>query len=92
MHPFRIDVPDAVLDDLRDRLDRARLLPDSPRKPPSGMSAAYLRELVESWRDFDWRAREEWLNRHPQFIADVGGTGIHFVHARAAGQTRPRCW
>ena len=49
-----------------------------------GMSSAYLRQLVESWREFDWRAREAWLNGHPQFIAEVGDATIHFVHARAA--------
>src|SRR5918994_6256142 len=89
MQPFRIAFGDDVLDDLHGRLDRARLLPDSPRKPTSGMSAAYLRQLIASWREFDWRAREEWLNRHPQFIADVGDAGIHFVHARAARAEAP---
>ena len=54
-----------------------------PNRPTSGMTAAYLRDLVTSWRDFDWRARETWLNRHPQFVADVGDATIHFVHLRA---------
>ncbi|HEX5856989.1 MAG TPA: epoxide hydrolase [Microbacterium sp.] len=89
MQPFRIAVPDDVLDDLHARLDRARLLPDSPRKPPSGMSAGYLRQLIQSWREFDWRAREEWLNAHPQFIAEVGDARIHFVHARASDPHAP---
>ncbi|MGC5171175.1 epoxide hydrolase family protein [Microbacterium sp. DT81.1] len=89
MQPFLIDVPDAVLEDLRDRLARTRLLPDSPRKPRSGMSAAYLRQLVDGWREFDWRAREAWLNQHPQFTAEVGDATIHFVHARAARADAP---
>lgn len=83
MTPFQISVPDDVLVDLRDRLSRTRLLPDSPRRPDSGMNAAYLAELVGSWRELDWRALEAELNAHPQFIADVGGTGIHFAHLRA---------
>ena len=62
MHPFRIDVSDAELLDLRERLLRTRLLPDSPHRPASGLTSAYLRSLIESWLDFDWRAREEWLN------------------------------
>lgn len=89
MRPFRIEVPDSTLDDLRDRLARSRLLPDSPSRPPSGMSADYLRELVDSWREFDWRAREEWLNRHPQFIAQVGDADIHFAHLRSENPGAP---
>ncbi|KQQ93784.1 epoxide hydrolase [Leifsonia sp. Leaf325] len=80
---FELHVPDDVLDDLRDRLRRTRLLPDSPRKPASGMSSAYLRELIDTWIDWDWRAREAWLNSHPQFIAQIEDTAVHFVHRRA---------
>ena len=47
------------------------------------MSAAYLRELVASWRDFDWRAREQWLGEHPQFLADIDDATVHFAHLRA---------
>ena len=84
VRPFTIDVPDAVLDDLRDRL--------APDAAPAGLAAPtalpgcqrrYLRELVDSWREFDWRARERWLNGHPQFLADIDDTTIHFVHRRA---------
>lgn len=89
VRPFTIHVPDETLDDLRARLDRARLLPDSPRRPPSGMNAAYLRELVDDWRDWDWRARESWLNGHPQFLASVGDTEVHVVHLRAADPGAP---
>ena len=89
MRPFQISVPDDVLVDLRDRLSRTRLLADSPRRPETGMTSAFLRELVESWRDFDWRARESWLNEHPQFIAEVRGTKIHFVHLRASRTDAP---
>lgn len=83
VRPFAIDVPQPVLDDLRDRLARTRLLDDSPRRPQSGMTSAYLRELVSSWQAFDWRAREAWLNAHPQFLADVDGTTLHFAHLRS---------
>ena len=83
MHPFRIDVSDAELLDLRERLQRTRLLPDSPHRPASGMSAAYLCSLIESWLVFDWRAREEWLNRHPQFLAEVDDATIHFAHLKS---------
>jgi pimeloyl-ACP methyl ester carboxylesterase len=89
VRPFAIQVPDAVLDDLHDRLARSRLLPASPRKPPSGMTAGYLAELVASWRTWDWRAREAWLNAHPQFVARVGDTDLHFAHLRAADPDAP---
>ncbi|MET4158476.1 epoxide hydrolase family protein [Agromyces sp. PvR057] len=81
--PFELHVADAVLDDLHSRLARSRLLADSPRKPASGLSAAYLRELVETWREWDWRARESWLNAHQQFIAQVGDAALHFAHLRS---------
>ncbi|WP_144796554.1 epoxide hydrolase family protein [Microbacterium paludicola] len=48
------------------------------------MNAAYLSDLVSAWHDFDWREREAQLNADPHFIADVAGTGIHFVHLRSA--------
>jgi pimeloyl-ACP methyl ester carboxylesterase len=86
---FQIAVPDAVLDDLRDRLRRARLLDDSPRRMASGMSATLLRELVDAWIALDWRAREEWLNGHPQFVARVGDADIHFAHLRSANPDAP---
>jgi len=89
MRPFQIDVSASVLEDLRDRLARSRLLPDSPRRPASGMSAEYLRQLVASWHDFDWPAREAWLNTHPQYLADVGDTTLHFVHRRASRGDAP---
>ncbi|GAA4353551.1 epoxide hydrolase [Microbacterium rhizosphaerae] len=87
--PFSIDVPDEVLADLRDRLARTRLLPDSPGKPASGMSAAYLAELIASWRQFDWRARERWLNEHPQYLVDLGDVTVHFTHLRSARDDAP---
>ena len=87
--PFEIHVPDDTLVDLRDRLARSRLLDDSPHRPPSGMTAAYLADLVASWQVFDWRAREAWLNRHPQYLADIAGARIHFVHLRAARADAP---
>jgi epoxide hydrolase len=89
MREFLIDVPEPVLDDLRDRLNRSRLLPDSPRKPASGMTAGYLRELVRSWSTFDWRRREAELNRHPQFLAEIEDATMHFVHRRAARDDAP---
>ncbi|MFD4957404.1 epoxide hydrolase family protein [Microbacterium sp. NPDC058389] len=81
--PFSIAVADRELVDLHERLDRFRPLPDSPRRPPVGMTADYLGELVASWRTWDWRAREAWLNGHPQFLVDMDDTTLHFAHLRS---------
>ncbi|MBO0979853.1 epoxide hydrolase family protein [Microbacterium sp. SD291] len=89
MRSFQLSIPDDVVADLRARLARTRLLPDSPRRPPSGLSSEHLRALVDSWAELDWSARERELNEHPQFIADVGGTDIHFVHLRSARPDAP---
>lgn len=84
--PFRIDVSDAVLDDLRARLARTRFTDRSGDRPwQGGTDPDYLRDLVSYWHDgFDWRAREAALNAYPQYLALVGGRKLHFVHVRAA--------
>jgi pimeloyl-ACP methyl ester carboxylesterase len=89
VEPFRIAVPDAVLDDLRARLARTRF-PDEIRDSgwTYGTNLAYLKELVAYWRDrFDWRKAEAALNAFPHFRARVGddGLGIHFIHAKGKG-------
>ena len=86
IEPFTIDVPDNVLTDLRERLARARM-PDEPEGVgwQLGMNQAYLRQLVDYWRDeFDWRAQERRLNRLDQFKTTIDGLDIHFVHRRSA--------
>lgn len=87
--PFRIHVSDEQLADLHDRLRRTRFTPDNPRRMPSGMTEGYLRELVDSWLALDWRAREEWLNGHPQFLAEADGTTVHFMHRKADSPDAP---
>lgn len=87
--PFELRVSDETLSDLQERLARTRLLPDSPRRPSSGLTHDHLAELVRSWRGFDWRERERWLARHPQFTADVDGTELHFAHLRSERNDAP---
>ncbi len=53
------------------------------------MTADYLRELVESWIEFDWRARERWLNSHPQFTAEIDGARVQFAHRRSERPDAP---
>ena len=86
IEPYTIDISDEVLVDLEDRLARARL-PDEPAGVgwQLGTNQAYLRELVDYWRDdFDWRAQERRLNGFDQFKTTIDGVDIHFVHQRSA--------
>ncbi|MEJ2852197.1 MULTISPECIES: epoxide hydrolase family protein [unclassified Saccharothrix] len=81
---FRIDVPQADLDDLHDRLDRTRWAPQLPGGWARGVESGWLRELVAYWRDgFDWRAQEARLNGFPQFVTEVDGLDVHFLHVRS---------
>ncbi|WP_245906132.1 epoxide hydrolase family protein [Mycolicibacterium palauense] len=85
MRPFRIDVPDAVLDDLRARLDHTRW-PEAEcvEDWSQGIPLAYTRELARYWRDgYDWRTREAGLNRFDQFVTEIDGLDIHFIHQRS---------
>ncbi len=86
--PFRIEVPEAELADLRERLARTRFSPATPVDEPwaAGTDPAYLRELVGYWQNgFDWRRREAWLNSFPQFLTTIDGRTVHFVHVRGRG-------
>jgi len=83
--PFRLQVPDEAVRDLKDRLARTRW-PDEPPLDPwsTGTSLAYARELCEYWRSrFDWRAWEARLNAFPQFTTQASGIELHFIHVRS---------
>jgi hypothetical protein len=83
--PFRIEVPDAELDDLRDRLRRTRWPEREPVEDWSqGVPLGYLQQLCAYWADeYDWRTTEARLNALPQFRIEIDGLGIHFLHARS---------
>jgi microsomal epoxide hydrolase len=85
LRPFRVDVPDAVLTDLRDRLTRTRWPDQIPGSGwDYGTDLTYLRDLCETWRtSFDWHKQEERFNRWPHFLTDVDGQQVHFIHARS---------
>src|SRR5215208_4212836 len=85
---FEIELPEAKLDDLRERLSRTRLLPDSDATDwAAGMSPSYLRELLEYWRSsYDWRAQEAAINRVAHFRATLTHSTLHFVHERGKGE------
>jgi pimeloyl-ACP methyl ester carboxylesterase len=83
--PFRIAVPDAQLDDLRERLRRTRW----PHRETAddwsqGVPLAYLQDLCRyRAEEYDWRATEARLNALPQYRTEIDGLGIHFVHVRS---------
>ena len=85
IQPFRIDVPDAVLDDLRDRLRRTRFPAAAPEGSwDYGTERGWLEELVTYWADkFDWRSHEERLNCWDHFTTTLRGEHIHFLHVRS---------
>jgi microsomal epoxide hydrolase len=87
VEPFRIEIADVALEDLRQRLSRTRFPDEIPSSGWGyGTDLGYLRDLVTYWRDsYDWRAAEARLNQVPQFRAEVGGLGIHFLHVRGRG-------
>jgi epoxide hydrolase len=84
--PFTIEVPQADIDDLRDRLRRTRWSGALPGEGWSrGVPVSYLKELAAYWADgFDWRKQEARLNEFPQFTTDIDGQTIHFAHVRSA--------
>jgi len=86
---FTVEVPQAALDDLAERLARTRWSGELDGSGwEDGTSLAFMRELVEWWRTrFDWRAQEAAINRFPQFRITADGIGLHFVHVRGKGPT-----
>ena len=86
VEPFAIAVPDAVLDELRNRINRTRW-PDGIAASGwgEGTDPAYLRALLASWAEFDWRAQERALARFAHFRAMIDGTWTHFIHERGHG-------
>jgi epoxide hydrolase len=86
IQPFRIQIPQKDVDDLRDRLARARWPGELPGTGwTRGIPLDYLKELAGYWRTgYDWRAAEARLNSYPQFTTEIDGQQIHFLHVRSA--------
>ncbi|MET8428212.1 epoxide hydrolase [Nocardia sp. NPDC004860] len=86
IRPFRIDVPQAQLDDLAERLRKALWPNELPGVGDAyGVPNARIRELAQYWlEEFDWRALESKLNAYPQFTTEIEGEDIHFLHVPSA--------
>lgn len=82
---FRIEIPQADLDDLHERLARTRWPDELPDVGWSrGVPLEYLKELADYWRTrYDWRTWEAKLNAFPQFTTTIEGQNIHFLHVRS---------
>ncbi len=85
IHPFRIDIPQAEIDDLHERLARTRWPAPLPGDDwDTGVPVSWLRELTDYWRaGYDWRAAEAQLNELAQFTTLIDGQRIHFLHVRS---------
>jgi pimeloyl-ACP methyl ester carboxylesterase len=96
--PFHIEIPQADVDDLKDRLTRTRWANELPpsevtdgvQKGPVapgweyGVPLSYVEDLVERWREtYDWREWEAKMNAFPQFTTEIDGQNIHFFHVRS---------
>ena len=85
IHPFRIEIQQSDLDDLRERLGRTRW-PTAPSDTgwDRGVPQDYLRELAAYWAtEYDWRAEEARLNEFTQFRTAFDGVDLHFIHVRS---------
>jgi pimeloyl-ACP methyl ester carboxylesterase len=84
---FTINIPQAALDDLQERLRNSRF-PDEPEAAAAGWQngtdVTYMKELVDYWQHkYDWRKHELALNKFAHFKAQVNGVDIHFIHERS---------
>ena len=85
IRPFTINVPQTDIDDLHDRLARTRW-PEAETVDDwsQGTPLAYLQDLCDYWaNEYDWRRFESRLNSYPNFVTEVDGLDIHFVHVRS---------
>lgn len=86
IHPFRIDIPQARIEDLNARLARTRW-PDELAGVgwSRGVPVEYLKDLAEYWRTgYDWRAHEAALNAYSQYVTTIDGQNVHFLHVRSS--------
>jgi pimeloyl-ACP methyl ester carboxylesterase len=89
VHPYRIDVAQAQLDDLVDRLGRTRWPePETVDDWSQGIPLAYVQDVCRYWaEDYDWKATQDRLNALPQWRTELDGLGIHFIHVRSPEPT-----
>jgi epoxide hydrolase len=84
MRPFKIDIPQSDIDDLKRRLRLTRWPVPIAHDWSHGQPPGLIRDLVDYWlTGFDWRAQEARLNAYPQYLTEIDGQPIHFLHIRS---------
>src|SRR5919199_1534548 len=85
IRPFQLDIPEDALEDLRRRIQATRLPSKELVEDRSqGVQLATIQELASYWAtEYDWRKAEATLNALPQFITEIDGVDIHFIHVRS---------
>src|SRR3989441_2682046 len=85
IRPFRVNVPEAELVELRRRIVATRLPErETVTDFSQGVQLAFIQALARYWAtEYDWRKIESKLNSYPQFITEIDGLDIHFIHARS---------
>jgi len=82
--PFKIAISDAQIDDLKARLEGTRWPAATTTDWSHGQPVPFIRELAEQWRtSYDWRQYETRLNAYPQFLTEIDGQTIHFLHVKS---------
>jgi len=83
IRPFRVDIPETELTDLRKRINATRW-PEQENDPSQGVALKTIQALAQYWgTDYDWRKCEARLNALPNFITEIDGLDIHFIHVRS---------
>jgi pimeloyl-ACP methyl ester carboxylesterase len=84
LHPFRVNIPDAELTELRRRIAATRFPTRNTADSPPGLPLATLQKVAQYWAtEYDWRNIESQLNSYPQFLTRIEGLDIHFIHVRS---------
>lgn len=88
IEPFKVDIPQPALDDLKSRLKNTRwtdAITDAGWN--LGANILYMKELLDYWQNqFDWRKVENEINAYPNFMANIDGLKIHFIHIKGKGK------
>ena len=93
VRPFTLEVDQQVLDDLAQRLAMTRW-PDreTPKDWSQGLPLDYAKQLANYWQhEYDWREREAYFNQFTQFITELDGLDIHFIHLRSPSPAPDLC-
>lgn len=86
--PCVVNIPQQILDDLKSRIKNTRW-PDeiTDSKWSYGANLSYMKELADYWlNEFDWRKIENETNAYPNFISNIDGYNIHFMHVKGKGK------